>query len=177
MIGAGVVLAIVVGLLRGGKLERLGELRLEALPLVWAAIILRVAAGVLAERGFLFAPWLQVVAYMMLIYMVFLNSWQPGLKIFGLGSLSNFLVIAVNGGTMPVSMEAVAKIGMTEVPSGIHSVLTAGTRLWFLADIIPVTFRFPRPTIISVGDILIVVGMFIFIQRLMMRVKKARYLF
>jgi hypothetical protein len=168
MIVTGVVLSIVVALLRGGRLERLSSLNLTGLPLVWVAILLRVAAGYLASQGFTLAPWLQVAAYFALLYMVILNLGYPGIKLFGLGSLCNFVVIAANGGTMPVSAAAMAKTGLTDMPSGTYSLLTEQSRLWFLADIIPVTFRYPKPIIVSVGDLIIVVGMFIIIQHCMM---------
>jgi hypothetical protein len=172
MIVTGVLLSIVVALLRGGKLERLSNLNLTALPLVFAAILLRTAAGYLAAQGFALAPWLQVVAYAALLYMVALNLGHPGIKLFGLGSLCNSLVIAANGGTMPVSAAAMAKAGLTDTLSGTYSLLTEQSRLWFLADIIPVTFRYPKPIIVSVGDLIIVVGMFIFIQYRMMQRKE-----
>jgi hypothetical protein len=174
MILAGVVFAAAVALLRGGKLERLGNLNLSWLPLVWTAIILRAAAGILAKNGFVFGPWLQVVAYVLFIYFVAVNSKYPGIKLFGLGSLANFLVIAANGGTMPVSAAAIAKAGITGQPAGTHSMLTAQSRLWFLADIIPVSFRLPMPAVVSVGDLMIVAGMFIFIQYRMLCGEEAK---
>jgi hypothetical protein len=165
----GVVLAVAVALLRGGRLDRLAELGLRAFPLVWLAIGLRVAAAALTERGFFWAPWLQVLAYVLFMYVMLANHRLAGLKTFGLGSFFNFLVIAANGGRMPVSATAIMRANLTRTePSGIHSLLTEHTRLWFLADIIPVPGYLLR-SVVSIGDILIVLGMFFFIQHLMLR--------
>lgn len=167
MILVGVGLAVVVALLRGGKLSRLENLGLKGLPFVWLALGMRMAAGILAVRGFSFGPWLQIGAYFIFFYIVGLNIILPGMKVFGLGSLLNFIVIFLNGGTMPVSPQAIAVVGLSE-PRGTHSLLGAETRLWFLADVIPV--KWP-PQVLSVGDIFIVAGIFMLIQHYMLTEK------
>lgn len=172
MIGVGVILAVVVGLLRGGKLENLSELGLKGLLWVWVALAMRGAVFLLDGR-FANAAWLQTAAYVLFLYIIWLNVSQPGIKIFGFGSLLNFLVIAVNGGTMPVSPEAIAAVGMTgRPPSGTHSLMTDSTRLGLLADIIPIrSFYFLPAMAISIGDIIIVMGIFLFIQHRMLAPK------
>jgi len=172
MILTGVVLAVLVGLLRGGRLERLGDLKLQAFPLVWAAILLRLAAGALIDRGFAFGPSLQVLAYVLFMYVMLANARLVGLKTFGLGSFLNFMAIAANGGRMPVSAAASARAGIAGEPIGIHTLLTEQSRLWFLTDIIPVPLHLPVPSVISIGDIFIVLGMFFFIQHRMLHTAK-----
>lgn len=166
MILVGVFLAVLVALLRGGKLERLTALGLKALPLIWLVVAMRFFVAVLAGRGFAWAPWLQVAAYILLLGVLWLNLAAPGMKLFGLGSLLNFIVIAANGGTMPVSPSALALFAVSKLPSGTHSLLTPESRFWFLADIIPLWL--PYPQVISVGDIFLVAGMFFFIQQRML---------
>lgn len=161
MIIVGVGLAIIVGLLRGGRLDRLEHLGIRGLAFVWLALGMRAAAGVLAVRGFSFGPWFQVGAYLVFLYIVWLNLSLQGMKIFGLGSFLNFVVIASNGGTMPVSGGAIASTGILKDPVGTHSLLSTETRFWFLSDVIPL--KWP-PQVLSVGDLLIVVGIFMFIQ-------------
>lgn len=174
MILTGVVLAVLVALLRGGKLERLTDLGLRWLPAVWVALCLRAIVPLLESRGLVWAPWLQVGAYLLLLWAVWLNVSVPGMKLFGLGSLLNFLVIVANGGTMPVSATAFKTLEMTKMPSGTHSLLTAETRLRLLADIIPI--RTPLPQVISIGDIFLVAGIFLFIQHRMLSGDEARRL-
>ena len=172
MIEVGVILAVIVALVRGGKLERLADLSIKGLPFVWVALGMRIAVGFLESRGFVHAPWLQVLAYVLFLSIVWLNVVLPGMNLFGLGSLLNFIVIVVNGGTMPVSAEAIASAIVTTVPTGTHSLLTSSTRLWFLADIIPVNFSFMKSgMVLSFGDLFIVLGVFIFIQYQMLQSK------
>jgi hypothetical protein len=50
-----------------------------------------------------------------------------------------------------------------------HTMLTSTTHLGFLGDIIPITKPYPRTQIISIGDIVMNIGIFLFIQYLMVR--------
>jgi hypothetical protein len=166
LILVGVILAVAVALLRGGKFERLSDLGLKLLPLAWLVLVLRSLVAVLESRGMPWAPWLQVVAYLILLGVLWLNLAAPGMKLFALGSLLNFLAIVANGGAMPVSPGALAFLGMSVTPTGTHTLLTPESRLPFLTDIIPLWM--PYPQVISVGDIVLVAGMFLFIQQRML---------
>jgi len=166
LILVGIILAVAVALLRGGKLARLSDLGLKFLPLVWLVLLMRSLVAVLEGRGLPWAPWLQVAAYLILLGVLWLNLAAPGMKLFGLGSFLNFLAIAANGGAMPVSRSALDLLNMNITPSGTHTLLTAESRLPFLTDIIPLWM--PYPQVISVGDIVLVAGMFLFIQQKML---------
>jgi hypothetical protein len=166
LIVPGVVFGVIVALLRGGKLERLEHLGLKAIPLVWVALAMRLSVGFLERRDFAHANWVQVAAYIIFFVVVGVNITLPGMKFFGLGSLMNFAVIAANGGAMPVSAQAMAIANITDTPTGTHVLMTSETRLWYLADIIPAWTPFPQ--IISVGDIFIIIGIFLFIQHRML---------
>ena len=50
-----------------------------------------------------------------------------------------------------------------------HAVLTNSTRLGFLGDVIPLTKPYPKTQIISIGDIVMNIGIFFYIQYLMLR--------
>ncbi|MBT9139990.1 MAG: hypothetical protein DDT30_00562 [Dehalococcoidia bacterium] len=166
MILVGVILAVAVALLRGGRLSRLSDLGLKLLPLVWLVLIMRSLVSVLESRGMSWAPLLQVAAFLILFVVLVRNLDAAGMKLFGLGSLLNFLAIAANGGAMPVSPAALAVLGVSKLPTGTHTLLTPESRLSFFSDIIPLWL--PYPQVISVGDMLMVAGMFLFIQQKML---------
>ncbi|NLN07802.1 MAG: DUF5317 domain-containing protein [Firmicutes bacterium] len=169
MILSGVVLAVLIGWLRGGKIARLADLKLRGLIWVAAAALVRLGLDLLSRHGYSL-PWLMIVAYCLVFYVLFLNIRLPGIKLFTAGTLLNFLVIAANGGTMPVSATAIKEAGLSSTPAGTHILLSETARLPFLADIIPLRPPyFPFPQVISVGDILLVCGIFLFIQYKMLR--------
>ncbi|HEX21032.1 MAG TPA: hypothetical protein ENH19_00075 [Actinobacteria bacterium] len=85
------------------------------------------------------------------------------------GVFLNFLVISINGG-MPVSAQAARIAGyrgdfvsLKRVYDGIHLLMSANSRLIFLADILPQPFG-----VASIGDLLLALGVFIFIQNKML---------
>ena len=61
MIAVGIVLAVIIALLRGARLEGLYRLEIKALPLSFLAFFLRGLVRVLAVKGIDW-PWLQVAA-------------------------------------------------------------------------------------------------------------------
>jgi len=94
------------------------------------------------------------------------------------GVALNLLVIVANGGFMPIAPEALVQAGIVESTQSVtlYSRRPASkgvvlpreeTALWWLSDII--ALRFPIRNVISIGDILIAVGIFLFIQKTMLR--------
>lgn len=81
--------------------------------------------------------------------------------------------MALNGGRMPVSLEAATILDpayASAIQNGLygkHAVLTDSTLLGFLGDVIPITDPYPKDQVISIGDIVMNIGIFIFIQRVM----------
>jgi hypothetical protein len=167
-----VAAAVLLALLRGGKLARLAALELRGLPLLFLTLGLRLLADRLATYGPPAAVWLQPAAYLVLAWFLVLNFKHGGFPLIAAGSALNLLVMLLNGGAMPVSPAALEAIGGAgTIPQGTHALLTEQTRLTFLADVLPVPWHFPGPVVISVGDILITLGVFLFIQRQMLSPK------
>ena len=163
-----VAAAVFVALLRGGKPARLAALELRGSALLFLTVGLRLLADWLATYRLPAAVWLQPAAYLALGWFFVLNLKSAGFPLIGLGSALNLLVMVLNGGAMPVSPGALAAIGAASQPLGTHALLTEGTRLAFLADVIPLRWHFPGPVVISIGDVLITLGVFLFIQRQML---------
>lgn len=96
-----------------------------------------------------------------------LNRHLPGLTWVAAGLSLNFLVIALNGGLMPVSEAAQQIAGMPALTGPNMNVVPMGpeTRLPFLGDILPVPAWMPFANVFSPGDVLIALGGVIFIQK------------
>jgi hypothetical protein len=111
----------------------------------------------------------------LLAIFVWQNRRLPGMWLVGLGLLANWAVILANGGHMPITFEALVAAGKGNLVStptagtlvfGSKDVLLPGieTRLGFLSDIFVIPPPFPIPTVFSVGDALIALGMFGLVQ-------------
>lgn len=114
-----------------------------------------------------------IIASYVLLGWVLLRNWdrQPARIIF-LGAAMNALVIAVNGGRIPVDIELATWVGFDTTPlldggTYKHAAMSEVTRLGFLGDVIPVPW--PVRRVISIGDIFIALGVFLFVQELMGR--------
>lgn len=142
---------------------RLGVVALLAVCLQIGAIFLPTSTGALR-------PALFLSSYVLLMVFAAANWRRPGILIIAVGLLLNFLVIAANGGLMPVTAESMYRIDSGSSIEGLHegdaipntkNVLRAkeNTRLWALSDRIVRTWGPPALRIISIGDIFIAVGL------------------
>lgn len=168
MILEALVLAIIGGYLLRGKLSNLAHLEwrwplLFVFGMFWQRLPFLLAARwpVLVPA----LPWLYMSSYVLLLVAVAVNWHEPAFRLVGAGLLLNLLVIAANGGHMPVSPEAVARAGLPPLPedpadyvSTPHVRMTAYTKLWFLGDIVPVSIPYRPARVVSIGDVLLAAG-------------------
>ncbi len=177
-----VVTAIVsgaIGHIRGGRLDNLSQLSIRWSGLVLIALGLQIVViygpGRSDARSYSFAALLLLGSYALLFATVLANWRLPGMLLLGLGAALNFLVILANGGWMPVTAEHLAAAGFISSPTA----LTSGDRVLYSKDVVldsPETnlpwlsdvFMIPKAglfsAVFSVGDALMMLGLFILIQ-------------
>ena len=152
------LVALAVGWLLGGSLDRLGLVPLTDRWLVVAAFGAQLVGSLLG--GPAYALGLLGSAGLALAFL-HRNRGVRGTGLIALGLLSNALVVSLNG-AMPVSVHAAARSGadLRDVMTGLdprHELAGSGTRLPWLADVVPV--RLPlRPEVVSPGDVLLAAG-------------------
>ena len=179
ILAAAVLVAVIVGLVRGGSLQRLASLpfRLGWLALVAFGLQIYliyfpepVGAGLLSIR----------VGVLMLSYLLLLvGIWQhralPGIWLIGAGLIANFAVMILNGGYMPITPDALAQAGFahaalsTQVGARVLATKDIvlprdATIAWWLSDIFVLPPPFPIATVFSAGDGVIALGAFWFLQ-------------
>ena len=154
------VISIVVGWVRGGKLRNLTEIRVRMWWLLPLGFLILAASNFVPTDMHEFAVVLVLLSYVPLLLFVWLNREASGIWIAGLGILMNFTVILLNGG-MPVLEEAAIIAGETgELQlDAKHVLLTDETRLPFLADIIPLP-----GAVLSLGDVFLAIGVGVFLE-------------
>lgn len=162
-------MALLFSLLFGGSLRALGQIDLRYGGLVLLALGIQIL--IFSPRweatvgGGIWSRLLYILSLLVLFVVVYFNWRVPGFALLGLGLLSNALVIAANGGRMPVSLRALQVAGIAESRAAFetlrvtNSVLIGGeTVLWFLGDIFAVPEVVPFANVFSVGDVCIVLG-------------------
>jgi hypothetical protein len=157
-----IVLGVVVGLLLGGRVERLADLRLRHVWLFFLAIGLQLVAF-----PWLLMPWqvpagaataLSVASYGCLVCVTLANFRLPGLAIAGLGMVANLGAILANGGHMPALPRAMAEAGLRY--QGVHnnSVADGSPAVPWLVDRWAAPQWVPWGNVFSAGDVLIAAG-------------------
>jgi len=101
--------------------------------------------------------------YVLAMLFVLLNS-RTGL--IAAGGLGNLIAIAANGGTMPADPQALRASGWTPAPGHFaNSDVVAHPRVAWLGDVFYVPSRLPVHSVFSVGDVVIVVGVAVFLHQ------------
>lgn len=181
MVYDGILLSILVGLFRGGNFKGIVDLKLKHGWVFPVLLVIQIVIFSLQSK----VEWIGASSNIMFLFVyivglsfLWINRNQPGFKTILIGVLLNFAVMAANGGRMPVSPEAATVIDpmYTEMlQSGLygkHQLLTDSTLLGFLGDIIPLSSPYPRTQVISIGDVIMNIGMFFFIQQFMLSGRK-----
>jgi DHA3 family macrolide efflux protein-like MFS transporter len=165
-----VVLAVVLGLLVGGRLENLSRIRFQWGVLLFLAVVLRYGTETAIRNGF--APVeelrlpLYALAFAMVAAILWANRGQPGLLVAAAGVTANGVAIVLNGGWMPVWRPALLLVGMTpqDLVVSFHRLLPEQLGLEFLlrggpfGDLIPVPIPF-LTNVASIGDAFIAAGL------------------
>ncbi len=180
MLLGGIALGLVAGLLAGGSISNVVEVRLRWMGALFLAVVVRFGTEAALTREIPLAESLRlpllVVAYLILLTGLWANRRQPGMAIALVGILSNAVVIAVNSGRMPIWEPSLAAAGLTigDVPSALHNLLPATLDGSFLvhggalADVIPIPLPLVR-NVASVGDVLISIGLGFFLFATVLR--------
>jgi hypothetical protein len=156
-----VVAAAALGLLLGGRLGALAEIRLRAWWLFFLAFGLQVLAF-----PFEFLPWrtghttasaVWIASYSLLLVAAALNLRIPGVPLVVAGIAANVAAVLANGGTMPVLPEAMRAAGGDHVTFN-NSTASAEPQLAWLVDRWAAPEWIPAANVFSVGDVLIAAG-------------------
>lgn len=166
-----VIVGVVVGLLLGGRLDRIADVRLRAPWLFYVAILLQLLAF-----PSLFMPWqasegiatsLSIASYVCLLAVFTLNSELTGMPIAGVGMLLNLVAILSNGLHMPALPSAMREAGLSY--TGVHnnSVAEAHPNLAWFVDRWAAPGWVPAGNVFSVGDVLIAAGALVLVAAAM----------
>jgi hypothetical protein len=168
LVAIGLVLGVVVGIFRGGRVSQLSELKPRYQPLAFAGLLLQ-----LVNPPGSWPLVLLILSFFLLTAFALANIRIVGFAAILAGVVLNFTVIAINGG-MPVAREAIIASGqegtlapLLERPGVKHHLAGPDDRMLFLGDVIAVPA--PVSQVISVGDLFTYGGMAVVIAGAMRR--------
>jgi hypothetical protein len=165
------LIALAAARLCGGTVRALLSTRVRGWPAIVAAFGLELALynPPLDEQEWARAvgPSLWLAARLVFVAVLVWNGWGGSRaawpwRIAAAGVALNTLVIALNGGHMPQSLDAARAVwGASQIdPARLQNVSTmaADTRLAWLGDVIAEPAWLPRRNVVSIGDLLLAAG-------------------
>jgi len=166
------IFALIIGLVMKGKITNLGRLNFRYVYIIFLAYLIQVGIDFAALRyTFRGYPYLHIISYLLLFFALYKNRLIPGIRYILGGTAMNFAVIAANGGRMPVRADVIpdklAEI-LATAQGGTHVLMNESTRLAFLADIFYISLPYQH-MLISMGDIIIDLGILVLVVRGMRR--------
>ncbi|MEJ8544057.1 DUF5317 domain-containing protein [Brevibacillus borstelensis] len=158
-----IAFSFFIAFLRGGRVKSIPTF--NGLAFLAICIVLQICSGFFPSIGGVFVS----VAYLSLLLFFYFNREHEDIRIFMIGWFLNALVIWLNAGRMPVDIEQAKQLPYPIEPllNGTdfkHTLLTDQTVFPFLADIMHMPFPIPR--LISIGDLFIMLGTFLLVQRI-----------
>ena len=171
-----VAVGFLLGILSGGSFSGFSEARFRYIPLLLAGGLIQVIifTEYIGSEPVVrsMAPYLYVGALTAGLVAIYLNRHIFGMKLVFVGAFLNFIVITINGGSMPARESSLRTAGTLEHVQNQHAQHEAGvavqwpqltiadddTRLAFLGDIIAIPSGFPAANVVSIGDVLISAG-------------------
>jgi hypothetical protein len=149
-----------------GRLSALGDLRLRLPGLAFAGIALQVLIISLVPGGPAgLHEVLHLVSYALLGGCAWASRRIPGVPLIVLGGLLNVIAITANGGVMPADPALVVNAAQHGGEAFVNSGVVENPRLQFLGDVIATPRSWPMANVYSVGDLLILLGVFVLLHR------------
>lgn len=154
------LLGVIAGLLAGGRLERLAEVRFRGLALLFAAMAVQGPLfgplGGLLPAGSPFGIALYLGSSIVALGVVLGNRHLPAMPLLALGATLNLAAIVANGGMMPAAPDALRSLGWAADAGGFsNSALVPAPMLGPLTDVFALPRWLPLANVFSIGDVLI----------------------
>lgn len=153
-----IVVGVVLGYARGGRVKNLAYAHVHWWPVLAGAIAMQVAAVTVDDDA---GVVLLLASFALIVVFTARNFTRAGMGVVLLGVAANALVIGINDG-MPVRAEAIVRAGVADEDDidGLDfnakwHLETGDDRLTFLGDIIPVP---GAREVLSFGDLIMAVG-------------------
>ena len=163
----GLIFALIIGYILKGKIRNLENVDIKGVYLVFISFFIEFFIIIGIRKGIfnigIFTYMLDLIMYTLLTIFIYINRKDKYIVLMGIGFLLNAIAIFLNGGAMPVSAKAAEIAGITLDISneGLYTLINENTRVWFLGDVIPKTFL--RNFAISIGDIVAMLGLMLFV--------------
>lgn len=156
-----VIVSVIIGYLRRGQLKNLEFLSIKLWYFLSLAFLIQIIAIRLSILSDFIFYILHISSYVIIMYICWINFHYSSVKVMAIGNLCNALVIAFNQGKMPVKVPDIVD---NPIFDRGHMLLNSSTKLEYLADIVFIRIPSFKIYMLSIGDIFLMIGVFLLIQ-------------
>lgn len=182
-----ILISFIIAVIRKGKIRNIlnYEVKFKVLFFLYIAVQvgLVVFGSQLPDSVLKYSMFLYLFSYLLLMGFLLQNVDKPEFIIILMGVFLNFAVTFINGGKMPLSLDSAALTGLKDSGSAflekmiaVSSAMDSNTKLKILGDIIPMPSFYPLSVVISPGDVIIFIGLFLAIQKMFVQKHSEIYL-
>ena len=185
-----IVLGFAVAIFRKGRIRNIGDMHINGWYLFLIAGLSQGLISWLKSKNLILSVeffdkyffYVHLFTYLLMIIGVILNINKKFMIFILIGMVLNFIVIFANGGKMPISFKNVKgyehytedNLDKSDIK---HSLVSEDTKFVYLADVIVLPRPYPLARIISIGDIFIMIGVYLFFQEAMVKKRWSYQLF
>lgn len=173
------LLGIIFGKLRGGRINRIGHLSFKIPILAYVALIIKLVTYIMITLGhefFIQQRLILNIAYFCFLFLaLFFNLHYKPVWLILIGTILNFAATTLNSGSMPIDLALLEKLELKNLLTSINSgalhyyipLEQAKSFTIHLGRKIILPDFYPFKPILSIGDILVSLGLFFLIQTMM----------
>jgi hypothetical protein len=177
------IISLIIGLIRGGKLKRFKTLNHKTIWFLIFGILTQYILVFLNKAGAIgslnkilfYTKEILIISYILILIGLFTNLKFKSLWLSLIGFILNFFVLISNNWKIPILMEGIPLINSPNLKellekgnTYLYTPIMEGTKYPVLGDIIVFSKPYPIPKIISFGDLLIGFSIFLLIQEIML---------
>ncbi len=178
-----IILSIIIGLIRGGKLSKLTKVNFKRMWILIFAFVFQyfimfinsIEEFHMAEKVLRYTKEIVVISYILLFIGIFMNIRYRSLWVVLGGTVLNFFVMVANGWKRPILKEGLRLAGWDSIYGMIegnslplYTAISDNIKYPILGDIIVFSKPYPFPHIMSIGDLIICFGLYTLIQEIML---------
>lgn len=181
---AALLIGFVVNRIKGRR-TNFGNVKFTKAWLILPSVLLQFISSAAEMKGYKFgtAATLTIngAVYVFVFLVIWFNRRYIGLWFLGIGGLLNAIVMMFNGGRMPVDTSRLGNEAYMEQAKQLilngadnkHVAIDSATKIPALADIysLPGVLGFGMP-LISIGDIIISIGLFLLFMQIVLKSEK-----
>lgn len=170
------IISLILVKIQGGDIRNLEKVHIKYWHLIVIGFLIQLlsfffvslSSGGMKVQGYF--GLINILTYLLITLVLVYNKDYAGFKAMSLGNILNMIPMLMNKGLMPVYIGALDLPGLERQRELLltgrimtHSLVDSSHSFFLLADIIPIPRPYFLPKVISIGDLLLGLGLMIFI--------------